>query len=160
MYNKESSSYLQAIIQITKVAISASPQKKSLGSIARHTSKILKASGCSIMLLSTRKKHLAIIAAHGLSDQYLRKGALNVSKSLPEILEGKIVTVSDITRDNRTQYPEAAQLENISSIMGAPIFNKGKITGEIRIYTSECRPFSAMERDFLAAVANIISIVL
>jgi bifunctional protein TilS/HprT len=160
MYNRDNNGYLQAIIQITQAANSASPQNKALGSIARHTSKILKASGCSIMVLSPRKKHLAIIAAHGLSDQYLRKGALNVSKSLPEILEGKIVTVSDITGDDRTQYPEAAQLENISSITGAPIFNKGKINGEIRIYTSECRPFSAMEKDFLAAVANIISMVL
>ena len=75
----------------------------------------MKASGCSIMLLSPPKEHLVIVGAHGLSDLYLRKGALNVHKSLPEIMEGEIVSITNISNDIRAQYPEAAVVCYVNS---------------------------------------------
>ncbi len=152
--------YSQAFKQITKTANSDIPLKKSLSTIAKSSTKAMKAAGCAIMLLSSRKEHLAIIAAYGLSDLYLRKGALNAYKSLPEIMQGEIVSITDISKDQQAQYPEAAKIEKINSVLGVPLFQKEEIIGEIRLYTEDNRHFSPVDKDFLSNVANIVAIIL
>ena len=159
MDNREHS-YSQAFKQIAKATNSLLPLKNVLNSTAKSTTKALKAAGCSIMLLNPQKEHLDIIAAYGLSDLYLRKGALKASKSLPEVLDGKIVAILDVTQDKRAQYPEAAEMEKISSVLAAPIPQKGEVIGEIRIYTREPRQFSQADKDFIATVADIIAVTL
>jgi len=153
-------SYSQAFKQIARVTNSLSPLKKVLNSIAKSTAKGLKASGCSIMLLNPQKAHLDIVAAFGLSDIYLRKGALKASESLPEVLNGETVAIFDASNDKRTQYPEAAETEGIASVLATPILQKGEVTGEIRAYTRESRQFSQADKDFVAAVANIVALTL
>ncbi|MCJ7655378.1 MAG: hypoxanthine phosphoribosyltransferase [Dehalococcoidia bacterium] len=159
MDNRENS-YSQAFKQIAKTANSPLPLKNVLNSTAKSAAKALKAAGCSIMLLNPQREHLDIIAAYGLSDLYLRKGALKASKSLPEVLNGKLVAIFDFTQDERTQYPEAAEMEGISSVVAAPIPQRGEVVGEIRIYTREPRKFSQADKDFLTTVADIIAVSL
>ncbi len=159
MDNREHS-YSQAFKQIARTANSPLPLKNVLNSAAKSAAKALKAAGCSIMLLNPQKEHLDIIAAYGLSDLYLRKGALKASRSLPEVLNGKLVAIFDATQDERAQYPEAAEMEGISSVLAAPIPQRGEVVGEIRIYTREPRKFSQADKDFLATVANIIAVAL
>lgn len=159
MDNREHS-YSQAFKQIARTANSPLPLKNVLNSAAKSAAKALKAAGCSIMLLNPQKEHLDIIAAYGLSDLYLRKGALKASKSLPEVLNGKLVAIFDATQDERAQYPEAAEMEGISSVLAAPIPQRGEVVGEIRIYTREPRKFSQADKDFLTTVANIIAVSL
>lgn len=159
MDNREHS-YSQAFKQIARTANSPLPLKNVLNSAAKSAAKALKAAGCSILLLNPQKEHLDIIAAYGLSDLYLRKGALKASRSLPEVLNGKLVAIFDATQDERAQYPEAAEMEDISSILAAPIPQRGEVVGEIRIYTRELRKFSQADKDFLATVANIIAVAL
>jgi hypoxanthine phosphoribosyltransferase len=153
-------SYSQAFKQIARTANSPLPLKNVLNSAAKSAAKALKAAGCSIMLLNPQKEHLDIIAAYGLSDLYLRKGALKASRSLPEVLNGELVTIFDVTQDERAQYPEAAEMEGISSVLAAPIPQRGEVVGEIRIYTREPRKFSQADKDFLTTVANIIAVSL
>ncbi len=159
MDNREHS-YSQAFKQIARTANSPLPLKNVLNSAAKSAAKALKAAGCSIMLLNPQREHLDIIAAYGLSDLYLRKGALKASRSLPEVLNGKLVAIFDATQDERAQYPEAAEMEGISSVLAAPIPQRGEVVGEIRIYTREPRKFSQADKDFLATVANIIAVAL
>ena len=152
--------YAQAFKQIARVTNSPSPLKKVLNSVAKSAAKGLDASGCSIMLLNPQRAHLDIVAAFGLSDIYLRKGALKASESLPEVLNGETVTIFDATQDERTQYPQAAESEGISSVLATPILQKGEVTGEIRAYTRERRHFSQADKDFAATVANLVAIAL
>jgi bifunctional protein TilS/HprT len=153
-------SYSQAFKQIARTANSPLPLKNVLNAAAKSATKGLKAAGCSIMLLNPQKEHLDIIAAYGLSDLYIRKGALKASKSLPEVLNGELVAIFDFTQDERTQYPEAAEMEGISSVLAAPIPQRGEVVGEIRIYTREPRQFSQADKDFLTTVANIVAVSL
>jgi hypoxanthine phosphoribosyltransferase len=152
--------YSQAFKQISRVTNSLLPLNKVLNSVAKSTAKALKAAGCSIMLLNPQRAHLDIVAAYGLSDIYLRKGALKASESLPEVLNGETVAIFDATQDKRTQYPEAAETEGISSVLAAPVLQKGDVTGELRIYTRAPRLFSQADKDFAITVANIVAVSL
>jgi len=148
--------FAEAFKHIAKSANSALPLTRALNSIAKSTAKALRAAGCTIMILSPQREHLSIIAAYGLSNLYIKKGAVNAHKSLPDILEGKVATIFNISQDNRAQYPEAAEMEKINSIIGAPLLQKDDIIGEIRVYGEQQRYFSKGDADFLTAVANII----
>lgn len=159
MGNSESN-YPRAFKQLSNTANSSLPVKKVLSSMAKSAAKAMNADGCTIMLLSPQQEHLDIIAAYGLSDLYLRKGALNAHKSIPEILDGKVTAIFNISRDKRAQYPEAAEMEKIRSLLGVPMLHQGEVIGEIRIYTQERRRFSTADKDFLSSVANLIAITL
>jgi bifunctional protein TilS/HprT len=153
-------SYSQALKQIARTANSQLPVRKALNSITKSATKAMKAAGCTIMLLSPHKEYLSIISSHGLSDIYIKKGALNAYKSLPEVMNGKLASIRDVQQDERAQYPDAALLEKIRSILGVPLVQKGEIIGEMRIYTEEIRRFSASDKDFVSTVANIVSLLL
>jgi bifunctional protein TilS/HprT len=150
--------YAIAFKQIAKTVNSALPVKKLVNSVASITAKALQSSGCSIMLLNPPREYLDIIGASGLSDMYLRKGVIDAHKSYPEILDGKTVAVDDVTVDKRTQYPAQASTENIKSLLGAPIIQKGEVIGEIRVYGREKRHFKPHEKDFISTVANILAL--
>lgn len=112
------------------------------------------------MLLDSHREYLSSISAYGLSDLFLRKGSVRADQSLPEVLEGKVVAVKDVSKDKRVQYPDIAEKEKIASILGAPIMLQDEIIGEIRIYAHEPRHFLEAEKNFLLAVANITALAL
>ncbi len=153
-------SYYLALKQINKLANSAFGLRKICNSIAKSAAKTVAANGCRILLLDTQKEYLITVGAHGLSDLYLRKGPLDGRKSLPDILEGRVVFIADATKDERVQHPEVAQAQGISSILGVPILNKGEAKGEIRIYTREPCQFSDADKSFLLSVADICAVLL
>jgi bifunctional protein TilS/HprT len=153
------SNYYSALKRITKIANSGLSLRKICNSIAKNVAQAMRVNSCHILSLDPRGDHLITAGVYGLSDMYLRKGPLEAHKSLPEILEGKIVFIADATTDERVQYREAAKEQNISSVLGVPVVEKGKVCGEIRIYTREPHNFSEADKSFLLSVANICAIV-
>jgi bifunctional protein TilS/HprT len=152
-------SYYLALRQINKVANSALGLRRICNSIAKSAAVAVQANGCRILSLNPKKEYLITVGAYGLSDLYLKKGPLDVHKSLPDILDGKVVFIADAAKDKRVQYPEIALAQGVSSILGIPVLRKGEAIGEIRIYTREPRQFSEADRSFLLGVADICAII-
>ena len=152
-------SYYSALKRITKVTNSTFGLRKICNSIAKSTAKAMQANGCRILSLNSQKEYLITVGTYGLSDLYLKKGPLDARKSLPDILEGKVVFIADAAKDERVQYPQIALAQGISSIIGVPVLGKGEIIGEIRIYTHEPRQFSEADRSFLHSVADMCAVV-
>ena len=92
--------------QIAVLANSGLTLRRTCNAIARAVAKATDMSGCRVLLLDSKKEYLTTVGAYGLSDLYLRKGPLDARKSLPEVLDGKIVVVSHAPTDERVQHPE------------------------------------------------------
>ncbi len=152
-------SYYSVLKQINKVANSALSLRRICNSIAKSAAKAVRANGCRILSLNPQKEYLITVGAYGLSDLYLKKGPLDVHKSLPDILDGRVVFIANAAKDERVQYPETALAQGISSILGIPVLNKGEAIGEIRIYTREPGQFSEADKSFLLSVADICAVV-
>ena len=152
-------SYYSALKQINKVANSALSLRRICNSIAKSAVAAVQANGCRILSLNPQKEYLITVGAYGLSDIYLKKGPLDVHKSLPDILDGKVVFIANVAKDKRVQYPEIALAQGISSILGIPVLEKGEAIGEIRIYTRVPRQFSEGDRSFLLSVADICAVI-
>jgi len=119
----------------------------------------MQVNGCRILSLNSQREYLITVGAYGLSDLYLKKGPLDARKSLPDILEGKVVSIVDAAKDDRVQHPQIALTQGISSILGVPVLGKGEAIGEIRIYTREPRQFSEADKSFLLSVADICAVI-
>jgi bifunctional protein TilS/HprT len=152
-------SYYSILKQVNKVANSALSLRRICNSVAKSAAKAVQANGCRILSLNPQKEYLITVGAYGLSDLYLKKGPLDVHKSLPDILDGKVVFIANAAKDERVQYPETALAQGISSILGIPVLNKGEAIGEVRIYTREPRQFSEADKSFLLSVADICAVV-
>ena len=152
-------SYYSALKRITKVANSDFGLKKICNSVAKSTARAMQANGCRILSLNSQKEYLITVGAYGLSDLYLKKGPLDARKSLPDILEGKVVFIADATKDERVQHPQIALAQGISSILGVPVLKKGEAIGEVRIYTREPRQFSEADKSFLLSVADMCAVI-
>jgi GAF domain-containing protein len=96
-----------------------------------------------------------MVASRGLSNAYLQKGPLEAHKSMPDVLKGATVLISDAGADDNVQYQEEAKKEGIVSILAVPIMMKECVIGEIRLYSAQEREYDDEEIEFLLALAEI-----
>lgn len=150
--------FLKLFINLCKAINSSLNLKEVLNSITENTVKTLNVKGCTIFLLDQVDKKLKTGSSSGLSEAYLNKGSVDSEKSIVETLRGKWVMVPDAANDDRIQYPKEAKKEGIVSILSVPMSVKKKIIGVLRIYTSESRIFTEVEKEFVSGLAEIGSI--
>jgi GAF domain-containing protein len=112
------------------------------------------------MVLTPGREVLLHTVAYGLSDWYLRKGPVKVSKIISDVLEGKPVAVLDATTDERVLYREQAKEEGIASILSVPMRLRGEVIGVLRVYTAEPYRFSKNDIHFVETIANLAAVAL
>lgn len=125
--------------------------KDILGVLAKNITDVLGVKGCTIRFYDARTQTLEIVAAYGLSKEYLNKGPINIKDHYvdKEILKGKIKYTSDITKEKHVLYVEQAKKEGIKSVLSVPLFSENKPVGVIRVYTTKPYKFSKKEIEIL-----------
>jgi signal transduction histidine kinase len=146
----------QSLYDIAKAVTSTLNFTEVLNTVAQLATKAMNAKACSIRLLDEEKRHLRIGAAHGLSQEYLAKGPVDLDKSLVDrgALRGKPVAVLDVTKDPGFQYPEEARKEGIRSVLCVPLIVRETTIGVLRLYTGEIHRFTDEEIEFLSTLAS------
>ena len=152
--------YYQALQSTVAAFNSDLPPKEVLELIARNCANALSVSACSILLLNSKKNHLLHVSSYGLGDWYLRKGFIEVEKSLPEMLLGEVVEVADAGQDPRLQFRELAEQAGIISILSVPLQQKGDTIGALRVYSRNRRIFSKRDKEFASRMADLSALVL
>lgn len=112
------------------------------------------------MLLTAERDVLLHTVAYGLSDWYLRKGPVKVSKIISDVLEGKPVAVLDATTDERVLYREQASKEGIASMLSVPMRLRGEVIGVLRVYTAKPCRFSKDDIRFVETIGNLGAVAL
>lgn len=156
-------SYFHDLYELAIAINSAGSVQGVLHAVVENTARALRAKGCSIMLLTPDKKSLVHTVSYGLSDAFIKRGPRLVAKSLPETVKGRgrATVVDDVSEEShRVHFPDAAKAEGIVSILAVPVKLKGKIIGELRVYTSERRHFTRNDIYLAQAVANLGALAL
>ncbi len=129
-----------------------------LTSLLLQSVKELNVKAGSIRLLGPDRLILHLAAAYGLSEAYLKKGAVQVDQSPIDqrvLKAGRPVTISDVSTDSGFQYPEEARREGIRSVLVLPLRLKGTMIGVMRLYSSQVRSFGPEESPFALALADL-----
>jgi len=154
--------YYRALYEVARTISSSLDLNDVLQKVVQSTTEALRAKACSIRLMSRDRRRLIFGAAYGLSDDYIRKGAVEVEKSGVDrqVLRGNTVLIPDATEDSRFQYPERARDEGIRSVLVVPLATRGQIIGVMRVYTAERREFSEEEIEFLDLIADLSAVAI
>ena len=157
---KTEKNYYQSLYEMTSMLNSERDPRVLLHSIVESTAKATGAKACSLMLLTPDKDVLLHTVAYGLSDWYLRKGPVKVSKVISDVLGGKPVAVLDATTDERVLYREQAKQEGIASILSVPMRLRGQVIGVLRVYAAKPCRFTKDDIHFVETIANLGAIAL
>ncbi len=145
--------YYDTIIKLT-TAISQCRDPEEVALITAESVKTaFKAKGCSVFLVDRSTRELGLVASSGLSQEYLKKGPIHFMQTIKEARDAVPVAIYDVFDDPRIEYPEAAEQEGISSLLGVPIISHNKILGALRVYTAEPWEFSFSDITLVQAVA-------
>jgi GAF domain-containing protein len=78
------------------------------------------AKGSTIRVLEHGRFDLKLVSSYGLSQKYLRSGAIDYGKSVTEIMHGDTIIINNFENDPRIQNPAAAQEEGLRAVVGIP----------------------------------------
>src|SRR5512146_2414196 len=95
MMSTKDKTYLRSFMEISKVLASTLAVDEVLDQIVRQISAAMGLKGATIRLVDPKTNTLELVAAHGLSEKYLKKGAVNLDKSIAEALSGRPVALFD-----------------------------------------------------------------
>ncbi len=124
--------------------------------ITESAMKVMDAKGSVIRLLDEETDELVAAAMSGLSHEYWQKGKV-VGAASPvngRALTGEAVQIMDVTQEEGFQYPEAARMEGITSVLTVPLRAKSGTRGVIRIYAKRKRRFTPAEIELLSTFAD------
>ncbi len=151
-------------IETFKTVTKAIARSRSLDTMTNHLAQMLVAAlgikGCAIFFLNPETRELEMLASFGLSPDYLTKGPLLADKSIGSDLTGEPVVISDVSRDVKLQYPEAAKKEGIAAILSIPIVFLNEVIGVLRLYHHEVWNISKEDLDSLHVLAQNIGLAM
>ena len=147
--------YLRSFQDISKILGSTLATDEILDQIVRQITEVMSLKGVTIRLVNPKTNTLELVASVGLSEKYLKKGKVDLDKSIAEALSGRPVAIFDANTDSRLQYPQQAKEECIATLVAIPMVSKGKVIGVMRLVTGEPREFTMEEVDFACAVAEL-----
>jgi len=109
--------------------------------------------GALIRLHNKEKNVLEQVASYGLSEAFLNKGPVS-AKILDQCIKGETIIVSDVTNDDRVQYPDDMTREGISSMIMVPIQSKNETIGMMNLFSAWQRKYPQQMIHMLKALAN------
>ena len=151
-----------ALLRIAQALTSTLELQPLLRQVLAATVMEMGLKAASVRLLDKSGKRLELVAAHGLSDRYLAKGSVEVSKSPLDqrLLAGETVALFDVAGEEGFQYPAAAAVEGIQSVLAVPLRVKEKVVGVMRVYSARPRPFTPVGIAFLQSVSGLVAVAI
>jgi PAS domain S-box-containing protein len=146
--------YLNVFQTVTDAVSGTLKVNEVLDLIVKKIPEVLHLKGATIRLLDESGTELKLVAAHGLSEKYLKKGPVDKEENIRAALNESPVAINDAATDPRIRYKKEAEEEGIKSMLTLPIIARGKVIGVLRLLTGHPRNFSDEEIDFAASLAK------
>lgn len=147
---------LNALYNITMLLAEARELPKVLNRAVQLVTEAMGVKAASIRLLDKDNDDLVTRAVFNLSDEYLNKGPVRLSRAeidrialSPQGYE----YVRNMATDPRTLYPGEAAREGIASVLSVGMRYKGRPIGVLRIYTAHEHEFTPLQIDLMKAIA-------
>jgi two-component system, response regulator PdtaR len=130
--------------------------------IVAVTAEVMDSKICSLMLLDSKTKELAIKATQSISREYVDKNPLKLGEGIAGrvAVKNKPEVIYNISENKDYKYHDIAKKEGLASLLCVPLHVKGKVIGVLNTYTSRPHHFSEYETHILQAVADQAAIVI
>lgn len=146
--------FFEAQREISKMVHSTLDLDTILETIVDKLPELFNVTGCTIRLLHPATNRLELVAASGLTDEYLNRGSIRREDTIFKALTGEPVAIYDAENDPRVDYHDAIKEEGIKSLLAIPIPNNREVIGVVRLLSRSPRTFSRSEIHFALMVAE------
>ena len=152
---RERDQQVAALLRAAQAVSSSLKLDEVLDQLVTSAAKALSARAAAIRLIDETGHRMAMIASFGLSERYLNKGFVEMSRSQidREALGGRPVIVSDALTDPRIQYPREVVDEGIRSMLVVPVRGRSGPLGVLRVYGAEAGDLGPDDVEFAMSVA-------
>lgn len=147
--------YLRVFEEVTKAVSSTLNLDEVLNLIVEKLPEVMSLKAATIRLLDKTGEKLWLVAAYGLSNEYLNRGPVDTEENVRDAMQLKPVAIYDVTKDPRIKYQKEAEREGIKSMLTLPIIARRKLIGIMRLLTDEFRHFNDEEIRFAASLAEV-----
>jgi K+-sensing histidine kinase KdpD len=153
---------LTALYDMVKQMAFCADYQELMDSATQTTARIMGVKACSIKLLDEQHKTLRFASTYGLSQNYLAKGDIEITKSPinQRIIEGAFYTIGSIEEKDYFQYPENILKEGISSMICLPLKVEKRVLGVFCVYSQARFSFSSRDVDFFALIAELTALAM
>ena len=127
-------SYFYALVRVIDAIYQEEDLSDVLHFICSLSTELTSAKGSTIRVLEQGTFNLKVVSSFGLSDAYLRSGAIDYGKSVTEILQGNVIIINNFENDSRVQDLDAAKKEGVCSVIGIPFTVNETIYSILRVY--------------------------
>jgi GAF domain-containing protein len=151
-----------ALFKIAAALTSTLELQPLLRQVLESTVVEMNLKAASVRLVDRKRQWLDLVAAYGLSESYLSKGAVSLQRSLIDqrALGGETVVVYDVAGEEGFQYPAEAAREGIRSVLVVPLRVKEQPVGVMRVYSAQPRHFTQVGITFLQSVAGLVAVAI
>ncbi len=148
--------YVSRFCELCGDVFTAGSLQETLQVLTKGCTEALKVKACSIRILDEKGERLEIRAVYGLSQEYLKKGPIEIEKNPldQKVLRGEMVSTLDVSKEPLFLYPKEGKREGICSLLSVPIRMKEKPKVVLRIYTSQPHQFKKSE----VSIANTLAL--
>jgi len=153
---------LTALYRMIKEVSSHSKLQDLLDAATSQAARIMGVKACSIKLLDEQKRQLSFASTHGLSQDYLSRGAIDLERSQVnrDIIQGSPYVIGHIQEKDYFQYAEDIQKEGIASMLCLPLRSDNIVLGVFCVYRSESTPFAAEDVEFFGLMSDLTAIAI
>lgn len=151
---------LKALYGMVKEMHTCTDLRALTDSATKNAAIIMGVKACSIKLLDDQRRKLDFVSAYGLSEDYTKKGPIDIGKSPVNlrIVKGDRFSIGCIDEKEAFQYPEDIEKESISSLICLPLRVEKMIIGVFCIYSATPSFFSSEDVDFFSLMADLTAI--
>jgi GAF domain-containing protein len=155
--------YFEAFHRLAHNINSSLDVETVLKTLLSQSVKELNVRAGSIRLLGPKKERLHLATSFGLSEEYLKKGEIQLAHSPVDqrvMKEACAVVIEDLAKEAGFQYMEEAQKEGIRSVLVVPLRLRDATIGVMRLYSGQAKRFSHEEISLSDAVADLGAIAI
>jgi K+-sensing histidine kinase KdpD len=153
---------LTALYDMVKQMAFCADYQELMDSATQNTARIMGVKACSIKLLDEQRQTLRFASNYGLSQNYLAKGDIDISKSPinQRIIQGAFYTIGNIEEKDYFQYPENVRQEGFSSMICLPLKVEKRVLGVFCVYSQARFSFSDADVDFFALISELTALAM
>ncbi|MBI5551664.1 MAG: GAF domain-containing protein [Desulfobacterales bacterium] len=153
---------LTALYDMVKQMAFCADYQELMDSATQNTARIMGVKACSIKLLDEQRQTLRFASNYGLSQNYLAKGDIDISKSPinQRIIQGAFYTIGNIEEKDYFQYPENVRQEGFSSMICLPLKVEKRVLGVFCVYSQARFNFTDADVDFFALIAELTALAM
>jgi diguanylate cyclase (GGDEF)-like protein len=159
---EERSQELQALVNLSDDFLSSMDVRKTLDSALREALASTQAEKAAAFLMLDDENTFETMAQINMPDELMHVRYPLDAHSAPgyTMLQRKVVTTPDVSRETRYSIPPAVLKLGITSNLSAPMLIDGRTIGALTVVTTKIHEFTSAEIGMLQAISNHTAVAL